>query len=121
MIHSGHVPDQITYITLLSSLGNSKDYTAGHQIYEHLMHSKLDMTLALHTAIILFFAKCGHLSKAISLFDNLCKSYTPDLPLWTGIIAACVDQNLPEKGLELYKVITVFFHLTELRQCSSVG
>ncbi|KAK4792972.1 hypothetical protein SAY86_023407 [Trapa natans] len=81
----GLEPDSITLASVLPACGDLSALYLGRRIHELVNRRKLCPNLSLENALINMYAKCGALSYAREVFDQL---KFPDVVSWTSMISA---------------------------------
>ena len=98
MEREGLCPNSITFICILKACGNSGAIDEGKRIHEKIVSKELlDKDIMLGTALVDMYAKCGMLSTAQTLLEEL---PVRDVVSWSTLIAGYAQQG---KGCEALK------------------
>ncbi|KAH7441589.1 hypothetical protein KP509_03G044700 [Ceratopteris richardii] len=90
MLEQGTLPNEITFLNILSAYKNEKDLIAGHRLHARLAGSTCEMGLPLSNSLLNFYIKCSSLQDAVLLFQNLSKR---DVISFTAMISLSVDDG----------------------------
>jgi pentatricopeptide repeat protein len=93
-------PDTITFICLLQACRTSGAIDKGKQIHDEIISRALDKEVMLVTALIDMYAKCGVLTRAQELLEEL---PVRDLISWSAMIGGYVHQGESPEALRCYK------------------
>lgn len=77
-------PDEVTMVNCLSACSQLGALDFGEWIHHYIRRHKLSVNVALGTALIDMYAKCGNIAKALQVFHQLQGQNTLT---WTSIIA----------------------------------
>ncbi|XP_031249020.1 putative pentatricopeptide repeat-containing protein At3g49142 [Pistacia vera] len=78
-------PDAISIASLLPACGDLSALLLGRQIHQYVERKKLQPNLLLENALIDMYAKCGSLTEARAVFDQM---KFRDVVSWTSMISA---------------------------------
>ncbi|XP_024545664.1 pentatricopeptide repeat-containing protein At1g09410, mitochondrial [Selaginella moellendorffii] len=78
---------KVTYTTLLSCCDDLGD---GEEIHACVVRDGIEWDVAMSTALVRCYGRCGNPEKAVAVFENF--SGNKDVGLWTAMIL-CFDQN----------------------------
>ncbi|KAH7433435.1 hypothetical protein KP509_07G069700 [Ceratopteris richardii] len=96
MKHDGLSPCRVTYLSILKACGSLKARELGEQIHEEIgRQGLLKEDTMLGNALIDMYTKCGTLSKAEQLLDELS---VRDVVSWSTLIAGYSKQGQEEKA-----------------------
>lgn len=133
-LESNEKPDEATIVSTLSACTALKILDLGEDIHDYV-RSKFGYTIIIHNALLDMYAKCGCLSAARKIFDEmpeknvLCwtsmvsgyinhgelnearklfeKSPTKDVVLWTAMINGYVQYNHFDEAMVLFKKMQI--------------
>ncbi|KAL8208481.1 hypothetical protein R6Q57_007893 [Mikania cordata] len=83
-------PDEVTMVYCLSACSQLGALDLGIWIHHYINKHNLSMTVALGTALVDMYAKCGNIAKARQLFDEIPKRNSLT---WTAIIIALANHG----------------------------
>ncbi|KAF7102582.1 hypothetical protein CFC21_103691 [Triticum aestivum] len=89
------VPDRFTVVTLLTCCAN-----LGEWIHQFAQGKKMKPDAVLGTALIDMYAKCGHVEKAVEVFERM---EGRDTTAWTAIICGLATNGQAGRALELFE------------------
>lgn len=92
-------PDQITIATILPVCGNLELLCGGKTIHSYVLRNNLTNGLAVETALILMYAKCGDLEMSQKVFNSMSGK---DVVAWNTIIIANSMHGDGVKSLDLF-------------------
>ncbi|KAI3894675.1 hypothetical protein MKW92_049212 [Papaver armeniacum] len=95
------LPPDEAYSSILDLCAAKKALLQGQQIHAHIITSNTDTdSVFLSTKLVFMYGKCGSLSDAKNLFDDM-----PDRTIftWNAMIGAYVSNGEPSGALELYR------------------
>ena len=90
MLSEGVLPNELTFIRLLSSCTSPKLITLGRYIHASIMASEFVSDIAVHNALINMYNKCCELKEAQRVFDLIVEKNTVS---WTTMIVTCVEHG----------------------------
>ncbi|GMH00054.1 hypothetical protein Nepgr_001893 [Nepenthes gracilis] len=76
-------PDEVTMVNCLSACSQLGALDVGIWIHRYIERKKLSLNVALGTALIDMYAKCGHIKKALQVFEEMPRKNSLT---WTSII-----------------------------------
>ncbi|XP_002961545.2 pentatricopeptide repeat-containing protein At5g27110 [Selaginella moellendorffii] len=79
--------DKVTYTTLLSCCDDLVD---GEEIHACVVRDGIEWDVAMSTALVRCYSRCGNPEKAVAVFENF--SGNKDVGMWTAMIL-CLSQN----------------------------
>ncbi|XP_057848982.2 pentatricopeptide repeat-containing protein At3g03580 [Cryptomeria japonica] len=95
----GITPDSKTFASVLPACANLSDMQLGTNIHEQIIRSGVQGNLAVSSALVDMYAKCGNVAKARDLFDKMsCR----DVASWNTIVAAYSRNGPFEEALTLF-------------------
>ncbi|KAK9042052.1 hypothetical protein V6N11_017133 [Hibiscus sabdariffa] len=94
MIEERVKPNEITLLSLVVECGFVGALELGKQLHVYIVRSEICMSLALATALVDMYGKCGEIKNAKEVFDSV---NNKDVMIWSAMIAAyaracCTDQ-----------------------------
>ncbi|KAI5066554.1 hypothetical protein GOP47_0019178 [Adiantum capillus-veneris] len=97
MQSEGLSPNAITYSCILKACGIMQDAEMGKQIHDEIVsQGLLERNVVLGNALVDMYAKCGVLTKAHKVLDELS---TRDVISWTALIAGYVQRGHGKEAL----------------------
>ncbi|KAJ4980103.1 hypothetical protein NE237_010883 [Protea cynaroides] len=78
-------PDEVTMVTLLSACSQLGALDVGIWVHHYIDKHKMSLSVALGTALVDMYAKCGNISKALQVFWEIPRR---NALTWTAIIGA---------------------------------
>ncbi|KAH7440808.1 hypothetical protein KP509_03G011500 [Ceratopteris richardii] len=98
MQQENHVPDAVTYASLLKVYGSTGVLDKGERIHNVIAQRKLlEKHTELGSALIDMYAKCGAFRKAWDVLDGL---YLRNVVCWNALITGYVEHGQGEKALD---------------------
>lgn len=91
--------DKITFLSVLGACTTPLVLDVGMKIHACTVERGLDADVAVKSALVTMYSKCGALELAHIHFDN---AYHYDLVLWTAIITGYAQHGCGGKALELF-------------------
>ncbi|XP_050381957.1 pentatricopeptide repeat-containing protein At1g15510, chloroplastic [Argentina anserina] len=95
-------PDLMTVTSLLSACEVLGDEELGREIHGYVVKTEMVDDVSVCSSLIQMYSVVGHLGEAEKLF---CRMEDKDVVLWTSMISGYVNNGLPEKAVETYKVM----------------
>ncbi|KAG6590282.1 Pentatricopeptide repeat-containing protein, chloroplastic, partial [Cucurbita argyrosperma subsp. sororia] len=94
MLEENIVPNEITLLSLITECGFVGALDLGKWLHAYLLRNGFGMSLALATALIDMYGKCGQVAYARALFNGVEEK---DVKIWSALISAyahasCIDQ-----------------------------
>ncbi|KAJ8898652.1 hypothetical protein K2173_004686 [Erythroxylum novogranatense] len=99
MLFSGVEPNEVTVITVLSACSLKGDLKVGKSMNEYVRKSTLNRSLNLMNAILDMYVKCGCLSAAREIFDDM---LTKDVFSWTSMVNGYAKSGRLETARKLF-------------------
>lgn len=124
MQREGVLPDEVTYISVLYTCASQSKLAVGEEIYSCLMKKGYESDIALGTALINMYGRCGKLDVARRIFDRLLHK---NMVSWTVMIAAHAYHGQGKEALQFYQQMRQEFvpdrvtFLSILAACSHAG
>ncbi|KAK8949885.1 Pentatricopeptide repeat-containing protein [Platanthera guangdongensis] len=83
---AGLEPDQVTFVTVITSCSELSAITQGQQAHAQATKAGVDSSTPITSSLVSMYSKCGSLQDSIKIFDE--SSEESDLILWSAMIAA---------------------------------
>ena len=93
------VPKEIMLLSLLTECGSVGALSLGRWLHSYILRNGVVMSLALATAIVDMYGKCGHLGNARAVFDG---RDDKDERIWNTMISAYARANRNYQALGLF-------------------
>jgi pentatricopeptide repeat protein len=100
----GVEPDRFTVVTLLTCCANIDALDQGEWIHQYAEGRKMKLDAVLGTALIEMYSKCGHVDKALKVFERM---KGRDAAAWTAIICGLATNGQANRALELFEEMKV--------------
>jgi pentatricopeptide repeat protein len=103
----GLVPNERTYIILLSACARIGAPEEGHEIVKTLHASGLKYSLYLFNTLLLYYSRCGMINKAVEMFRDMTVLYDlmPDHHTYSILLSACADAGELVQGEKVATVL----------------
>ncbi|KAE8036994.1 hypothetical protein FH972_009622 [Carpinus fangiana] len=92
-------PNSVTLVSLLSACTRLLDIRAGESIHSYIIINHMGLDVALGTALLEMYSKCGHIKKAFQVFNSMVEK---SLQSWTIMISCLADHGRGEDALSLF-------------------
>jgi pentatricopeptide repeat protein len=92
-------PDEITYVSVLSTCADLVAFSFGKKVHSHIVNSGVALTLRLQIALLNFYSKCGSLEEANAIFNGMTFK---DTIAWNAIISAHGNHGHGMEALKLF-------------------
>ncbi|KAG0564182.1 hypothetical protein KC19_8G089900 [Ceratodon purpureus] len=99
MQNEGLKPDDITFVSVLSSCKNPQALDVGKQIHKYITDSRSQLDVNLGNALITMYIRCGSLEDASQVFHNLPHR---DVMSWTAMIGGFAEHGEESKAFDLF-------------------
>ncbi|KAJ7970443.1 putative Pentatricopeptide repeat-containing protein [Quillaja saponaria] len=96
---SSEKPDEATVVSTLSACIALKDLELGKEIHNYI-RDELDLTIVIGNALVDMYCKCGCLSVARQVFDEM---PTKNVNCWTSMVSGYVKCGQLDKARELFE------------------
>ncbi|KAH7302534.1 hypothetical protein KP509_23G076700 [Ceratopteris richardii] len=117
--------NKVTYLSALKACASMKAAEIGNAIHDEIARCGLQDDVKLATALVDMYAKCGYLSKALDVFNQL---NVRDVVAWNALIFGYVKKGYDSKGLECFNLMEKegvladeVTYLAILKACASIG
>ncbi|XP_020702634.1 pentatricopeptide repeat-containing protein At2g41080 [Dendrobium catenatum] len=101
MMAAGLAPDQVTFVSAISSCSELSALGQGQQVHAQVIRSGVDSSVPVTSSLVSMYSKCGCLQDSINLFDD--SSEESDLVLWSAMIAAYGFHGHGRMAIELFE------------------
>lgn len=95
-------PNKYTLVRLLKSCGNLAELDQGRRIHAAVQKLGCQADMFVWSSLVRMYAKCGSMSDAQSVFDNLAHR---DVATWNAMITGYVQQGESDRALELFALM----------------
>lgn len=92
-------PNSVTLVSLLSACTLLGSLSMGKAIHSYIAVNRVDLDVALGTALVVMYAKCGDIEKAFNVFTSM---NVKNLQSWTVMISAFADHGRPKDAISLF-------------------
>ncbi|KAI3776701.1 hypothetical protein L1987_46489 [Smallanthus sonchifolius] len=114
-VESGIQANSKTFVYLLNLCSGRLDFELGKQLHGCVLKGGFD-NLIVESALVYFYAQCGHLDEAFRVFDRM-QEY--DVVCWTTIITACSQHGKTKDAFMLFsRMLSDGFVPNEFTVCS---
>ena len=100
MQQEGLVPDNITYISILTACSNPAALNLGREFHARIIKDGLAADKDVGNALISMYGKCGSTGDARQVFDEM---VIRDVVSWTSLIGAYAENSCGDKSLKVYQ------------------
>ncbi|KAG0631905.1 hypothetical protein M758_1G288800 [Ceratodon purpureus] len=99
LVRSGIQPNKISFASILGACTSPKDLEQGQEFHEYIKRAGLEQELIVGNALISMYARCGNLSNARQVFDNM---QSHNRISWNAMIAG-YGGGYMEEAFRLFK------------------
>lgn len=92
-------PNSVTFVSLLSACTRLLDLIKGKSIHSYLVVNSTELDVAIGTALLLMYSKCGQIEEAIKIFNLMSEK---NLQAWTVMISALADNGRGYVAISLF-------------------
>ncbi|KAL5834022.1 hypothetical protein ACOSQ3_017696 [Xanthoceras sorbifolium] len=92
-------PNSVTLVSLVSACTSLLDVSAGQSVHLYIIVNGMGLDVALGTALVEMYSKCGHVEKAFKVFDSMCEK---NLQSWTIMISGLADNSRGKGAISLF-------------------
>ncbi|KAL5981146.1 hypothetical protein ACLOJK_029066 [Asimina triloba] len=96
ILWEGLKPDEVTILGLISACRDSGSLNHGRQIHSYIKRNGYETRIVLGNALIDMYAKCGSMSRAKRIFEEMSEK---DVISWTSVIVGHAINGEGEEGL----------------------
>eukprot|EP00250_Pteridium_aquilinum_P021971 c25273_g2_i4 orf=128-1849(+) len=100
MLEDGVEPDHYTFVSLFKACGDIPDLTQGRTLHADARQRGFAEDNFVASTLIGMYSKCGAIFEAENVFNALTEH---DAVTWNSMLSACVEHDLGEKALLLYR------------------
>ncbi|GAB4856111.1 hypothetical protein Ancab_024751 [Ancistrocladus abbreviatus] len=93
------MPNSITLVSLLSACGCLLHIRVGISIHSYIIVAGIEVDVALGSALIDMYSKCGKIDKALQMFNSLGEK---NLQCWTIMITGLADHGRGKDAITLF-------------------
>lgn len=99
MHQEGVMPDNITFVSMLSACSSWTDLAEGKRLHACITSNGFASDIAVGTALVNMYSKCGSLEDTKNMFDEMPKK---DAISWTAMIAAYAQHGQGKTALQIF-------------------
>ncbi|PRQ41739.1 putative tetratricopeptide-like helical domain, DYW domain-containing protein [Rosa chinensis] len=99
MLEERKFPNEITMLSLVIESGSVGALELGKWLHAYVLRNGFVMSLALATALVDMYGKCGEAEYARAVFDSMEKK---DVMIWSAMISAYARSNCTNQASELF-------------------
>ncbi|PQM33543.1 hypothetical protein Pyn_17398 [Prunus yedoensis var. nudiflora] len=92
-------PNSITLVSMLSACTRLLDFRAGESIHYYNVVNYIGIDVALGTALLEMYSKCGHVKKAFQVFSSMSEK---NFQSWTIMISGLADHGHGKDAISLF-------------------
>ncbi|KAF8401851.1 hypothetical protein HHK36_012798 [Tetracentron sinense] len=92
-------PNEITMLSLVLECGSAGALQLGKRLHNYILRNEFNISVALATALVDMYGKCGDIRGARALFDSM---NNKDIMTWTVMISAYAQANCLHQALDLF-------------------
>ncbi|PQQ11331.1 pentatricopeptide repeat-containing protein [Prunus yedoensis var. nudiflora] len=92
-------PNSVTLVSLLSACTRLLNFRAGESIHCYIVVNCIGIDIALGTALLEMYSKCGHVEKAFQVFNSMSEK---NLQSWTIMISGLADHGQGKDAISLF-------------------
>ncbi|KAG0602552.1 hypothetical protein M758_10G022300 [Ceratodon purpureus] len=100
MKEGGIKPNRVTFLSILRACSSAEMLEKGKEIHAFVKSTGLESDVAVATALITMYSKCGEMALARQVFDNMTER---NVVTWTAIIQGSAQHGKFEEAFELYE------------------
>lgn len=99
MMLASEKPNSVTLVSLLSACAHLLNINVGESIHSYIIVNCIGLDVALGTAIVEMYSKCGYIEKALQVFNSMTEK---NLQSWTVMISGLADNGHGEHAISLF-------------------
>ncbi|WCJ43813.1 Pentatricopeptide repeat (PPR) superfamily protein [Euphorbia peplus] len=99
MVEENVTPNEITMLSVIIACGFVGALQLGKRLHDYILRNRSRKSLALATALVDMYGKCGDLRSARVLFDRM---ENKDVMTWTAIITAYAEAECFHQAFDLF-------------------
>lgn len=92
-------PNSVTLVSLLSASTHLLDICKGESVHSYIIRNQMELDVALGTALLEMYTKCGHIEKAFQVFKSMGEK---NLQSWTIMISGLADHGHGKDTISLF-------------------
>ncbi|GMQ00636.1 hypothetical protein CsSME_00047637 [Camellia sinensis var. sinensis] len=92
-------PNSVTLVSLLSACIRLLNMSIGESIHTQIIVNNIGLEVALGTALLEMYSKCGHIEKAFCVFNSMNEK---NLQSWTIMISGLANHGRGEDAISLF-------------------
>ncbi|KAF8396030.1 hypothetical protein HHK36_017642 [Tetracentron sinense] len=92
-------PNSVTLVSLLSACTHLGTLSTGESIHSYIIVNNIGFDVALGTALLEMYSKCGHIEKALKIFGSMNEK---NLQSWTVMISSLANHGRREDAIALF-------------------
>ncbi|KAK9220790.1 hypothetical protein WN944_009214 [Citrus x changshan-huyou] len=92
-------PNSVTVVSLVSACTSLINVRAGESIHSYAVVNGLELDVALGTALVEMYSKCGHVERAFKVFNLMREK---NLQSWTIMISGLADNGRGNDAISLF-------------------
>ncbi|KAF3444431.1 hypothetical protein FNV43_RR14123 [Rhamnella rubrinervis] len=92
-------PNSVTLVSLLSACTRLLNVNIGESIHCYILVNGICVDVALGTALLEMYSKCGHIDKAFQIFNSMDEK---NLQSWTIMISGLADHGRGKEAISLF-------------------
>ncbi|XP_031486151.1 putative pentatricopeptide repeat-containing protein At5g09950 [Nymphaea colorata] len=96
MMRERLVPDNLTFVSTLSSCGNLTSVQSGQQIHSHIIKRGLDLDVSVGNSLLTMYASSGSINDSFKVFNRMVGR---DQVSWNAMIGALADCEMATEAL----------------------
>ncbi|KAJ8900310.1 hypothetical protein K2173_024950 [Erythroxylum novogranatense] len=96
---SSFEPDEVTIVSILPAIADLGALELGRWVHKYVCSKKLDRTTNVCTALVDMYAKCGEVSKARKIFDEMARK---EIITWNALINGLAINGRANEALEVF-------------------
>ncbi|XP_020703095.1 pentatricopeptide repeat-containing protein At1g08070, chloroplastic-like [Dendrobium catenatum] len=105
MLQNNVKPNEITVLSLVLNCGLYKKIGLGKSLHAYMLRQRLEMPVALVSALLGMYSKCGDNKSARTLFDRMSEK---DVMSWSVIISGYSQTNCFDEAFDLFGKMKYF-------------
>ncbi|KAH9322530.1 hypothetical protein KI387_017169 [Taxus chinensis] len=99
MLRSEIMPNQVTYVSLLSAYSTSEVLQGGKQVHGLVLKTGYALDINVGNSLVTMYSKCGSIELARQVFEKMLKR---EVVSWNAMIAGYAQNGQCEEGLEVF-------------------
>ncbi|CAN6439052.1 unnamed protein product [Victoria cruziana] len=96
MMRERLVPDNLTFVSTLSSCGSLASVQAGQQVHSHIIKRGLDSDVSVGNSLLTMYATSGSINGSLEVFSRMVER---DQVSWNAMIGALADSEMTTESL----------------------